>query len=85
MKKLLVILAALAFSTSLALAEPHGHGGGDRGGDRGGHMDRGHEGNGGMNRGGFHRGFHGGMNRGLYIGNPCWDWEMPFGWIYVCD
>jgi hypothetical protein len=44
-----------------------------RGGDRGEH------------RGGFHRGQHGGLERGLYIGDPCWNWVMPFGWIYVCD
>lgn len=96
MKKLIVTLAALACATSLAFAEPRG---GDRGGDRGGHMDRGgdrggdrgeHRGTnefrGGEHRGGnFHRGSHGGLERGLYIGDPCWNWVLPIGWLYVCD
>ena len=82
MKKLIVTLAALACATSLAFAEP-------RGGDRGGHMDRGERrggsGDRGEHRGGFHRGQHGGMDRGLYIGDPCWNWVLPIGWLYVCD
>jgi hypothetical protein len=84
----LTSLAALALASSTAaLAQSHGGGGGHVGGAAGGHAYAGHAGYGGYGRGGYgYGGYRGGYGygwRGGYYGGWGWGWGLGLGLYFA--